>query len=190
MENRRPLHHRADLVSLPIAVTDRVTLRQWRTSDAVALVEEANSRDVWRNLIHTFPHPYTNDDAIAWIERCRAQDPPRDIVIAGDDRLIGACGVTLGSGVSVYTGSVGYWLGESHWGNGIATAVFGVFLGYIWDTFQVERLQAEVFAWNPASIRVLEKNGFQKEGTRRSAIYKDGELIDESFFSLLRSEVE
>lgn len=177
-------------MSLPITVTDRVALRGWKTSDAAALVEEANSRAVWRNLIHTFPHPYTNDDAQAWIERCLAQDPAEDIVIARHDRLIGVCGIAVGSGVSVYTGHVGYWLGENHWGDGVMTTAFGAFLGYVWDTYQVKRLQAEVFAWNPASMRVLEKNGFRREGTRRSAIYKDGELIDETFFSLLRYEVE
>ena len=61
-------------------------------------------------------------------------------------------------------------------------------LGYIWDTFDVERLQAEVFAWNPASAGVLEKNGFMLEGTRRKAIFKDGELIDEWIYTLFRSE--
>jgi ribosomal-protein-alanine N-acetyltransferase len=68
------------------------------------------------------------------------------------------------------------------------TAAFGAFLDYVWETFDVERLQAEVFAWNPASARVLEKNGFALEGTRRKAIYKDGELIDEWFYSLLRDD--
>ena len=63
------------------------------------------------------------------------------------------------------------------------------FLDYIWEVFEVERLQAGVFAWNPASARVLEKNGFQREGTRRKAIFKDGELIDEWIYSLLRTDV-
>jgi RimJ/RimL family protein N-acetyltransferase len=70
------------------------------------------------------------------------------------------------------------------------TAAFAAFLTYVWDTFDVERLQAEVFAWNPGSARVLEKNGFRLEGTRRRAIFKDGELIDESMYTLFRSQIE
>lgn len=174
---------------LPIAAGP-VTLRRWRQSDVSALAEEANSRAVWRNMIHVFPHPYTEADAEEWIERCLQEDPPQNVVVARDDRLIGVCGIDVGSGVSQYTGSVGYWLGESHWGEGIMTAAFGAFLEYVWDTFAVERLQAEVFAWNPASARVLENHGFSREGTRRRAIFKDGEFVDEWFYSLLRHEAQ
>ncbi len=166
-----------------------VSLRRWRRSDEDALVAEANSRAVWRNLTHVFPHPYTADDAEEWLGRCLEEDPPRNLVVARNDLLIGVCGIDLGEGVSRFTGSVGYWLGEEHWGSGIMTIAFGAFLEYIWETFDVERLQAEVFAWNPGSASVLEKNGFTREGTRRRAIYKDGELIDEWFYSLLRHEV-
>ena len=166
-----------------------VTVRRWRPSDRTALVEEANSRAVWRNLLHVFPHPYTEADADTWIEKCLRQDPPEDVVVALEDRLVGVCGSHQGTGVSQYSASVGYWLGERHWGQGIMTQAFCAFLGYVWETFDVERLQAEVFAWNPASSRVLEKNGFTFEGTRRRAIFKDGEFVDEHFYSLLRSDV-
>ncbi|MCP4964417.1 MAG: GNAT family N-acetyltransferase [bacterium] len=166
-----------------------VTLRPWRESDHSVLIEEANSRAVWRNLLHQFPHPYTVEDATEWIDYCLAQDPVRDLVIARDDRLIGVCGASPGEGVNQYTATVGYWIGEAHWGKGFASDALSRFVGYVWDTFDVERLQAEVFAWNPASARVLEKNGFVLEGTRRQAIHKDGEFVDEWFYSLLRSEL-
>ena len=166
------------------------TLREWVAEDRAALVTEANDRAVWRNMIHTFPHPYTARDADTWIARCRAQHPPRDLVIERDGRLVGVCGVELGEGVSRYTGSVGYWLGRRHWNQGLATAVLTGFLDYVWETFEVQRLQAEVFSWNPASARVLEKNGFELEGTRRKAIFKDGELIDEWMYTLFRPDAK
>lgn len=164
------------------------TLRGWVPTDEIALVREADNRAVWRNMTHTFPHPYTLEDARQWIARCKGQDPPSDLVIDVGGELAGVCGLVLGEGVSSQAARVGYWLGEQHWGSGIATTVLSSFLGYIWETFDVQRLQAEVFAWNPASARVLEKNGFQLEGTRRRAIFKDGELVDEWFYSLLRSD--
>ena len=175
-------------MNLPIAAGS-VVLRRWRVTDQDALVAEANSRQVWRNLTHVFPHPYTRADAEFWNERCLQQNPARDLVVAQGDLLIGVCGVDPGEGVSRYTAGVGYWLGEKHWGRGIMTRALAAFLDYVWDTWPVERLQAEVFAWNPGSIRVLEKNGFVREGTRRRAIYKDGELVDEHFYALLRDEV-
>ena len=174
-------------MTFPLA-SGPVALRRWRTSDHSVLVEEANSRAVWRNLLDGFPNPYTSDAATKWIDRCLAQDTALDLVVTRNDRLIGVCCVTPGEGVSAYTAKVGYWLGEKHWGNGFASAAFARFVVYVWETFDVERIQAEVFAWNPASARVLEKNGFVLEGTRRRAIHKDGEFVDEWFYSLLRSE--
>ena len=176
------------MASLPRAAGVAI-LREWQESDRDSLVAEANSLAVWRNLTHTFPHPYTQEDADEWIGHCRQQDPPRDLVIDIEGQLVGVCGIEIGTGVSQYTGEVGYWLGENHWNQGVATAAVTSFLDYIWEVFEVERLQAGVFAWNPASARVLEKNGFQREGTRRKAIFKDGELIDEWIYSLLRTEV-
>jgi RimJ/RimL family protein N-acetyltransferase len=144
---------------------------------------------VWRNLTHLFPHPYTPEDAAEWIARCRNQDPPLDLVIDLGGQLVGVCGIELGEGVRAHTGEVGYWLGEAHWNQGIASAAVESFLEYIWETCDVARLHASVFAWNPASARVLEKSGFRLEGTQRKAIFKDGEFIDEWIYSLLRSDV-
>jgi RimJ/RimL family protein N-acetyltransferase len=176
------------LVKLPIDA-GLVTLRRWTPEDQEALAAEANSHAVWRNLTHVFPHPYTAADAASWIERCMDQDPPQDLVVACEDRLIGVCGMGRGEGVGRYTAEVGYWLGERHWGRGVMTVALEAFLGYVWETFDVQRLQATVFAWNPASARVLEENGFTLEGVHRRAIYKDGEFVDLLMFSRLRSEV-
>ena len=40
------------------------------------------------------------------------------------------------------------------------------------------RLEAPVFAWNPASMRVLEKCGYVREGIMRKSVFKDGEIAD------------
>lgn len=44
--------------------------------------------------------------------------------------------------------------------------------------FDLVRLEAPVFEWNPASMRVLEKCGFVREGVRRRSVFKDGKIID------------
>ena len=175
------------MTNLPLPA-GAATLRRWGAADKPVLVANANSRAVWRNMVHTFPHPYTPEDADTWVAACLDQEPPRDLVIDIDGELAGVCGIRLGEGISRYTGAVGYWLGERFWGQGIATGALAAFLEYIWATFDVHRLQAEVFSWNAASARVLEKNGFTREGTRRRAIFKDGELIDEWMYTLFRDE--
>jgi [ribosomal protein S5]-alanine N-acetyltransferase len=47
------------------------------------------------------------------------------------------------------------------------------------------RLEASVFEWNPASMRVLEKTGFVQECVRKCSVFKDGKLIDSMMYVLL-----
>jgi [ribosomal protein S5]-alanine N-acetyltransferase len=173
--------------ALPLAAGS-AELRTWSPGDLDALVRKADSEAVWRNLTEAFPRPYTRGDGEQWIAQCLEQQPPRDLVISIADELAGACGIALGVGTAQQTAAIGYWLGQEHWGKGVATAALGSFLSYVWDTFPVARLQASVFAWNPASARVLEKNGFSLEGTLRQAVHKDGEITDELIYGLLRED--
>ena len=166
----------------------QVTLRRWRHDDLAPLVRNADNRAIWRNMTDIFPHPYTVADGEEWIARCLVQTPPRDLVIAVAGEFVGVCGFAPGQGVQSNMGTVGYWVGEEHWGHGIATAALAQFLTHVWGSFPVWRLEARVFAWNPASARVLEKNGFSLEGVRRSAIRKAGETTDELIFGLLRGK--
>jgi RimJ/RimL family protein N-acetyltransferase len=47
------------------------------------------------------------------------------------------------------------------------------------------RLEAPVFAWNPPSMRVLEKCGWQREGVLRAAVIKDGQIVDQVLYALI-----
>ena len=63
------------------------------------------------------------------------------------------------------------------------TAAVGRVGPYVLQRFTLPRLQAPVIEWNPASMRVLEKCGFQREGVLRRSIAKDGELIDQVLYT-------
>jgi len=80
----------------------------------------------------------------------------------------------------------GYWLGEPFWDRGIMTEAARQTAGYIFQHFDIVRLYAGEFGWNTASMRVLEKAGFQKECVFEDAIFKDGQLISEHRYSLLK----
>lgn len=164
-------------VELPTTLPGCV-LRPWRAADKDDLVREANNRKVWRNMTHTFPHPYTERDADLWL--AIAADPGASIQLAIDvaGRAVGGIGAIAGEGIFARTAQFGYWLGESHWGQGIASAAAAALAGRIGRERLFARLEAQVFEWNPASMRVLEKAGFVREAVLRSAASKDGYLID------------
>jgi len=134
----------------------RCTLRPWRVGDESSLVHHANNRRVWRNLAR-LPHPYTAADADAWISHAAAQSPPTDFAIAVQDEAVGGIGIEIGRNVFFRSAEIGYWLGEAYWGRGIATEALRAMTEYVFTTFDLCRLQAGVFEWNPASMRVLEK---------------------------------
>lgn len=158
-------------------------LRPWRATDKANLVRHADNRRVWRNMTHTFPHPYTADDAELWLQI--AANPGASIQLAIDvgGEAVGGIGAIAGEGIYRATAQFGYWLGEAWWGRGIATAAAKALAARIGSEHLFARLEAQVFEWNPASMRVLEKAGFHRDAVLRSAATKDGVLLDTVLYS-------
>ena len=105
----------------------RCTLRPWREEDLASLVRHADNRKVWLGLADRFPHPYTEEDARSWIDRCRREElPALNLAIEVDGEAIGGCGIEPWKGNFRRTGEIGYWLGEELWGRGIATEAVGL----------------------------------------------------------------
>jgi len=164
----------------------RVTLRSYRVGDETALVRHADNRNVWRNLAEVFPHPYTMEAAREWIRRNLDNAVPHlSLAITIEDEVVGGIGVMAKDDVYVRTAEVGYWLSEDYWGRGIATEAVALVVEYAFGQLKLARLEAGVFAWNPASARVLEKNGFTLEATLKDRIFKDGQLTDELLYARL-----
>lgn len=162
-------------------------LRPWRDGDQDDLVQHANNCKVWRNLTHLFPHPYTRADADAWLALAVADPRSLHLAITCHGAVVGGIGAIAGVGVSERTAEFGYWLGESCWGQGLATAAASAFKTHLFTCGAFVRLQATVFAWNPASMRVLEKAGFEREGVMRRAVSKDGDIVDGVMYACVAS---
>ena len=143
-------------------------------------------RNVWRNLLHRFPHPYTEADAEAWFSQLAAIPEPTHWAIEVEGEAVGGIGVDLGEGVFARSGHLGYWLGEAYWNRGIMTAAARACADHAFAAFEVARLDALVFEWNPASMRVLEKCGFVREGVLRRSLFKDGQRIDGVLYARVR----
>ena len=64
--------------------------------------------------------------------------------------------------------------------------VVPAFTAYGFSTFDVCRIFATVFEWNPASARILEKAGYILEGRLRKSLTKDGRMIDQLLYARVR----
>ncbi len=167
----------------------RITLpqcvvRAWRHTDKASLVKHADNRKIWRNLTHAFPHPYTAADADRWLDRVTTQVPCSHFAIEVDGEAAGGIGVEPLGGIFATTGEIGYWLGEPFWGRGIVTAAASALVPRAMSALKLHRLEAAVFEWNPASMRVLEKLGFVCEGVLCRSAVKDGQVIDRVMYGL------
>jgi [ribosomal protein S5]-alanine N-acetyltransferase len=136
-----------------------------------------------------FPHPYTLVEADRLLAISSQQNPVTKFAIAVDDEAVGGIGLTLQDDVYRRSAEIGYWLGESFWGRGIITAAVRTITRFAFDTFDLTRIFANVFAWNPASGRVLEKAGYLREGVMRQSVFKEGQMIDAFLYAITRDQL-
>ncbi len=162
-------------------------LRPWRHDDHEALIRHASDRSVWLYLRDAFPHPYTGADADAWLARAGADPPlPWTFAIEIDGEACGTVGLTPRDDIERGSAEIGYWLGAAHRGRGIVTAAVRAVTEAALTDGGLIRVFAYVFSTNPASARVLEKAGYEREGVLRRSGIKDGILIDRIVFAATR----
>jgi RimJ/RimL family protein N-acetyltransferase len=166
----------------------RSLLRPWRPGDESSLVRHANNRNVWRNLRDLFPSPYTLADARRWIGHAATRPADTAFAVVVEDEAVGGIDFRLGEDVFLGTAEVGYWLGETFWGRGIMTEAVRVLTAHAFARLALRRVEADVFAWNPASARVLEKAGYRLEGRFRNCVLKDGAVTDRLVYARLRED--
>ena len=96
----------------------------------------------------------------------------------------GGIGLELGGDIERRSAELGYWLGEAFWGKGITTAAVRALTGYGFEALNLTRIFAVPFASSSASIRVLEKCGYIREGLMRRSAVKEGVVIDQVLYAL------
>ena len=162
------------------------TVRSWEWRVREAIVRHANNRSVWINLRDRFPHPYTHADARNWLDTVVGISPETNFAIAVEGEAVGGIGFTVQHDVAHRSAEIGYWLGEDFWGRGIATEALIAVTDYAFANYDLCRLYAHVFDWNPASVRVLEKAGYEFEGRLKKSVTKNGQTIDQLMYAAIR----
>jgi len=178
-----------DMLPLPRLDCGVALLRPWRSDDLESLVANASHADVARGLRDRFPYPYTGDDGRAWLARAM-DDSDRAWAIELEGAAIGGVSLHPGTDVHRHSAELGYWLGRRHWGRGLMSAIVAAFAPRAMSVFRLHRLYATVYANNPASMRVLEKVGFEREGVQKSAVVKRGELLDIIVYARTRDHLD
>jgi [ribosomal protein S5]-alanine N-acetyltransferase len=173
----------------PVLETERLRLRPFQLTDAKDVQLLAGDREV-ASTTRLIPHPYPDGLAEQWISSLAelyAKGRSASFAITlKDGRVLGAIGLSIEP--TDRHAEVGYWVGRPYWNQGYCTEAGRAVLQFGFETLGLQRIFAHYMARNPASGRVMEKLGMQREGCLRQHRFKLGKFEDLILCGLLRSE--
>ena len=181
--------------TLPVIDGDAVVLRSPQMSD---FPEWANLREASREFLTPWEPIWPSDDLTraAFRRRLRryAEDMRTDqaypffVFRKSDDALIG--GLTLANirrGVA-QAGSIGYWTGASYAQKGLMSGGVSALIPFAFGSLRLHRLEAACIPTNTASMRLLEKTGFSREGLARQYLCINGRWQDHLLYAMISSD--
>jgi ribosomal-protein-alanine N-acetyltransferase len=182
-----------DFSVFPVLKTERLVLRQLALDDAEAVYAMRSDYEVTRlnigsaytsleqarTLIESILDNYQRENELRWGITLKN----------GDNTIIGMCGYNYWARQD-FRGSIGYDLARAYWGQGIMTESARAVIRFGFEHMGLNRIEADASVENEASIRILQKLGFQHEGIEREQYFEGGEFHDLVLFSLLRRDYE
>lgn len=167
--------------------TERLVLRAPRATDAEAALVMRSDPEVMRHVNR--PMATTLEEAQAWLELISARTAANEsvhwaITRKGEDRFMGLIGLWRLVKEHHY-GELGYTVMREHWGRGYTSEAIGAVVDFGFRTLGLHRVEAITRPQNAASMRVLEKNGFVREGLMRGNILWNGVFQDSVYFGRL-----
>lgn len=165
-----------------ITVNPHINLTLFQPFDKENLMRYLNDPEIYQNTSR-IPYPYTEKDADEWLNlvednRQRLGAPTNWAIRHRNAGLIGGIGRFAKSGLEGHFDEIGYWLAAPYRGQGLMSEVVSSFSDWLFANSALKRIEAWVFPFNVASIRVLEKSGYDREGYARKRVNKNGTLYD------------
>ncbi len=165
----------------------KVEIQKWNIDKKEDLIRICNAVD--RSfLTNRMPDPYTEEAADWWLGMVSEHDG-RDGVfraVVADGKIVGNISVEQKSDVYGRDGEIGSLLITECWSKGIMSEAVRLICEEAFSLLDIVRITGLVNAPNIASQRVLEKNGFVREGLQRNAVYKDGMFCDLCLYGKLK----
>ncbi|MGV1758905.1 MULTISPECIES: GNAT family protein [Rhizobium] len=183
-ERLRPDRLRTDC---PVLLSERLVLRAPHEEDIDALAHLANNANV-ATMVSRMPHPYTTNDAADFVRRTKLGEIGKcvyAITKADNGAFLGCCGVEPTG--DPRTVEIGYWLGEPYWNQGYTTEAAHALVDMVFRTREnVAQIDARCRVMNVASRRVVQKCGFQFQGSGLAASLALGSTVPVEWYRLDR----
>ncbi len=181
--------------TLPAIEGDFVSLRPPQMSD---FSEWATLRENSREFLRPWEPIWPADDLTRGAFRRRLKrygEDQRDdqaysffIFRKSDGALVGGVRITnIRRGVA-QAGSFGYWMGEPYARQGLMSSAMRGLVPFSFVTLRLHRLEAACIPTNVASIRLLEKSGFEREGYARQYLCINGIWQDHLLYARIKDD--
>jgi RimJ/RimL family protein N-acetyltransferase len=153
-------------------------------------VEWLNDLEVAQFLMPGILAPFNLDDENEWYENRRKREGNYlfAILTLTENKLIGNCGLH-NVDLKNRSATFGIVIGEKdYWGKGYGTDATRTLLRFGFAELGLNRVELEVYDYNPRAIRTYEKAGFRRDGVHRQGLYRNGKFHDEYIMCILREE--
>jgi [ribosomal protein S5]-alanine N-acetyltransferase len=172
----------------PTLRTERLVLREPILADAPAVLVFRGDPRVQRFNDEPLRDVAAAATLIEFLRAQSASDARRHWAITADDEVIGLIGLHTWEHHH-RRAELGYDMAVSRWGQGIAGEAARAVVDYGFTTMRLHRIEAHTIADNHRSVRLLERLGFQREGTLREYSWEDDLTFhDSAVYGLLRTD--
>ena len=172
--------------------TPRLLLSPPRMTDLPCLLELADDPYLGQMTLN-IPHPYTEESAIFWLNLANQGWQSGDkciFAIRAPETELFLGGIGLHVNKTHRRGELGYWIGAPYRGQGFVTEAAAELIHFGFAELDLLRIQATHLKENPASGKVMTKNGMQFEGTLEDYYIKVGKSQTVRQYRILRREWE
>jgi ribosomal-protein-alanine N-acetyltransferase len=175
--------------ALPELAGRRITLREPRPTDAMALFSLLSTEEVSRFISPPPPTVEAFERYVTWTQRQRAagQYVCFAIVPHGHEAAVGLFHVrALGPGFG--TADWGFAIASEFWGTGIFAEAAELVLDFTFDVLGTHRLEARAALCNGRGNGAMKKLGAEREGVLRHAFFRNGDYLDQVLWSILQED--
>jgi len=179
-------------MEFPVIKTARLLLRAFELRDALEVQRMAGNPKVAATTA-MIPHPYPDGIAEAWISKHldwykNGSSVDFAIELQTTQKLIG--NISLFFDKINHKAEIGYWIGEEFWNHGYCTEAMQAAIDYAFTVRGANKIVCRHMSTNPASGKVMIKNGMTQEGVFKHDVYKDGRFVDMIIYGMLSLEWE
>ena len=178
------------LFSMPTLETPRLILRRMTLRDAKDIFAYSQDEEVARHVLWEAQVDIreARDYCRYMLRRYRADEPSSwAIEEKATGKMVGTIGY-MDFSLDNNSVEIGYSLAHWLWNGGYMTEALKAVIGYTFDVLDINRIEAQHELDNPASGRVMEKCGMQREGVLRKRLYNKGRYVDVAMYAILKDD--